>query len=56
VGEFSHTITHRHYRFTVREATADSTPEDARWHTEKQLDQIPLSTIAKKALKLYNAV
>jgi A/G-specific adenine glycosylase len=56
LGEFKHTITHRHYRFAVREATARSVPEGARWYTQKQLDFIPLSTTTKKALKLYNAV
>ncbi len=56
LGEFKHTITHRHYRFAVREATADSTPQGMHWYTEKQLGVIPLSTTTKKALKLYNAV
>jgi A/G-specific adenine glycosylase len=56
VGEFRHTITHRHYRFLVREATAQQIPEGARWCTRRQLDEIPLSTTAKKALRLYNAV
>jgi A/G-specific adenine glycosylase len=56
LGDFRHTITHRHYRFAVREATARSIPEGARWHTQKQLDVIPLSTTTRKALKLYNAV
>jgi A/G-specific adenine glycosylase len=53
LGEFRHTITHRHYRFTVQEATAQRIPKGARWYSEKQLAEIPLSTIAKKALKIY---
>jgi A/G-specific adenine glycosylase len=56
VGEFRHTITHRHYRFTVKEASARSVPAGARWHTDEELGQIPLSTTAKKALRLYNAL
>jgi A/G-specific adenine glycosylase len=56
VGEFTHTITHRHYRFTVREATARQRPKTSRWHTAKRLAEIPLGTTAKKALKLYAAL
>jgi len=56
IGEFTHTITHRHYRFTVREATALGVPKATRWHTEKQLAEIPLSTTARKALRIYNAL
>jgi A/G-specific adenine glycosylase len=55
LGEFAHTITHRHYRFTVREAKARVIPEGARWQPENGLGEIPLSTVARKALKLYNA-
>ncbi len=56
IGEFRHTITHRHYRFSVREGSATVTPAHAKWHSAAQLDQIPLSTIARKALKLYNSL
>jgi A/G-specific adenine glycosylase len=56
VGEFRHTITHRHYRFTVKEAIVQRAPAGSRWHTEKELDQIPLSTTAQKALRIYNAL
>jgi len=56
LGEFRHTITHRHYRFTVKEATTRTTPVDSRWHTIDELKQIPLSTTAKKALRIYNAL
>jgi len=55
LGEFRHTITHRHYRFTVKEAIAGAAPKGARWHTEKELTRIPLSTTARKALRIYNA-
>jgi A/G-specific adenine glycosylase len=56
LGEFRHTITHRHYRFTVKEATARTTPAESRWHPVQELHQIPLSTTAKKALRIYNAL
>ena len=56
LGEFRHTITHRHYRFEVREAGARNIPEGGRWYTQKQLGVVPLSTTTRKALKLYNAV
>jgi len=56
LGEFRHTITHRHYQFTVKEAAACATPAGSRWHTEKELAQIPLSTAARKALRIYNAL
>ncbi len=56
LGEFRHTITHRHYRFIVKEAKARTAPAESRWHTLEQLDQIPLSTTAKKALRIYNGL
>ena len=55
LGEFRHTITHRHYRFTVKEAGAGTASEGSRWHTKKELARIPLSTTARKALRIYNA-
>jgi A/G-specific adenine glycosylase len=56
LGEFLHTITHRHYRFTVKEAKARTAPPESRWHTLEELAKIPLSTTAKKALRIYNAL
>src|SRR6185369_13090750 len=56
LGEFRHTITHRHYRFTVKEATTRTAPAKFRWHTVTDLAKIPLSTTAKKALRIYNAL
>ena len=41
LGEFRHTITHRHYRFTVKEATTRTTPRRSRWHTMKELATNP---------------
>jgi A/G-specific adenine glycosylase len=55
LGDFRHTITHRHYRFTVKEAIMGAAPKGARWHIEKELGRIPLSTTARKALRIYNA-
>ena len=55
LGVFRHTITHRHFRFTVKEAIAVAASKGARWHTEKELARIPLSTTARKALAIYNA-
>jgi A/G-specific adenine glycosylase len=55
LGKFAHTITHRHYRFTVREAIARGTPKGMRWVTERQSGEIPLSTTARKALRVYNS-
>jgi A/G-specific adenine glycosylase len=55
LGEFAHTITHRHYRFTVQEAKTARIPAPCRWYTEKKIQEIPLSTVARKALRLYNA-
>ena len=60
LGEFTHTITHRRYRFTVREGSglslSNGAPKSARWKTRKQLAEIPLSTVARKALRIYNAL
>ncbi len=56
LGEFGHAITHRQYRFTVREANATTRlPENARWEQISDLSQIPFSTISKKALRIYNS-
>jgi A/G-specific adenine glycosylase len=51
VGEFRHTITHRHYRFVVRRAKVKSVFKPLRWVADDRLDEIPLSTTAKKALQ-----
>ncbi len=51
VGEFRHTITFRHYHFIVRQATAGRVSKPLEWFHEKQLNEIPLSTTAKKALR-----
>jgi A/G-specific adenine glycosylase len=50
LGEFRHAITHHRYRFTVHEAVARSTPKGLQWFDCKIIDEIPLSTTAKKGL------
>jgi A/G-specific adenine glycosylase len=55
-GEFRHTITHHHYTFTVlaaaaRRPTGPISPR-FRWFDPAALTGIPLSTTARKALKL----
>jgi A/G-specific adenine glycosylase len=51
-GEFRHTITHHHYTFTVRSATVRSAGPEFRWFEAAELAGIPLSTTARKALRL----
>jgi A/G-specific adenine glycosylase len=54
-GEFRHTITHHQYRWTVREALLRSQPEPSaslRWFDLPELSAIPLTTTARKGLKL----
>jgi A/G-specific adenine glycosylase len=50
LGEFRHAITHHNYRFTVHEAVVRSAPKGFRWVDCKKIDEIPLSTTAKKGL------
>jgi A/G-specific adenine glycosylase len=49
LGTFTHTITYRHYTFTVRKA-AGTAPRGCRWFDERKLGEIPLGTVSKKAL------
>ena len=56
VGEFRHTITHRHYRFIVRRAKVSAVSKPLRWFADEELDEIPLSTTAKKALRCLQEV
>jgi A/G-specific adenine glycosylase len=51
-GAFRHTITHHHYTFTVRSATVRVPGPHFRWFSAEELEAIPLSTAARKALKL----
>jgi A/G-specific adenine glycosylase len=55
-GEFRHTITHHHYTFTVQSASVCAPGTDFRWFSAAELTEIPLSTTARKALKLAGFV
>jgi A/G-specific adenine glycosylase len=55
VGEFRHSITHHRYRITVARAEAKKPPlarGTFAWMDPRQLENVPLSTTARKALKL----
>ena len=58
-GQVRHTITHHHYRFDVLAATtARLSPKGFvfRWFLPGELVEIPLSTIARKGLKLADVI
>ena len=57
IGAIRHTITHHHYTLEVHHATAKS-PADVAfgWFSVAELDTIPFSTTARKALKLAGFV
>jgi A/G-specific adenine glycosylase len=52
LGTFRHSIMNSRYECEVREAVADRIPSAARWWSEARLSEIPLSTTARKALRL----
>jgi A/G-specific adenine glycosylase len=53
VGQFRHTITRHHYRFTVYVLSLRKpAPRGMRWFETADLSEIPLSTTARKALRL----
>jgi adenine-specific DNA glycosylase len=57
IGEFRHTITHHHYTWEVRHASATPPSNPAfRWFTVAQLATVPFSTTARKALKIAGFV
>jgi A/G-specific adenine glycosylase len=57
IGEIRHTITHHHYTLEVHRATARLPDGDGfGWFTIAQLAEIPLSTMARKALHLAGIV
>jgi A/G-specific adenine glycosylase len=56
LGSFRHTITHRHYTFTVSEGNfAAPIGKQFRWVSLGKLNEIPLSTTAKKALRFLES-
>jgi A/G-specific adenine glycosylase len=59
IGEFRHTITHHHYRLTVVAASVRmpvSPCQPFRWFSHHQLVDIPLSTTARKGLRLAGVI
>jgi A/G-specific adenine glycosylase len=52
LGEIRHTITHHRYTFEVMTATARKPGAACRWFAPGELDSVPLSTTARKSLKL----
>jgi A/G-specific adenine glycosylase len=55
VGSFRHTITQHHYTVTVLSGTVLRIPPGFRWR-RAGLDRIPLTTVARKALRLITSV
>jgi A/G-specific adenine glycosylase len=51
IGAFRHAILHRQYCFQVFEGFAQIAPRPMRWFGLRGLDEIPLSTAAKKAMR-----
>jgi A/G-specific adenine glycosylase len=51
LGSFRHSITNSRYVFEVREAKVSVVPKRWEWWAEDRLDEILLSTTAKKGLK-----
>ena len=54
IGEFRHSITYHRYRFTVASVEKTPAPDGAgfRWFQPLEIHRIPLSTTARKALKI----
>jgi A/G-specific adenine glycosylase len=52
VGSFRHSITNHNYVFTVVRATLRSAPSPFEWLEQSRLDEEPLSTTTRKALRL----
>ncbi len=52
LGEIRHTITHHRYTLEVRPARATPAGPMFRWFGPEELDRIPLSTTARKGLRL----
>lgn len=52
LGRFRHTITHHHFTFEVRAATARPSGPGFEWLHPAQASVVPISTTAQKALRL----
>ena len=55
-GQIRHTITHHHYTFDVIAAAASPPNRAFRWFAPFNMSNIPLSTTARKALKLAKII
>jgi len=55
VGSFRHTITHHHYTVTVSHGLSSQRANGFRFWHKKRLDEIPLTTITRKALELLTS-
>jgi A/G-specific adenine glycosylase len=53
LGSFRHTITHHHYTVTVLHGKISHAPAGFEWRRKDVLETIPLTTISKKALRLF---
>src|SRR2546427_500257 len=54
LGSFRHTITHHHYTLSVLSGAVSHIPRGFRWWRLDRMQDIPLSTIARKAIRLLN--
>jgi len=54
LGRFRHSIMNRIVVFTVLSAQVPSAPDGFRWVGRKELEAMPLATVARKALRLGN--
>jgi A/G-specific adenine glycosylase len=52
LGEIRHTITHHHYRFTVAAAIARVPKGPFRWFYAAEMERVPVSSTARKALRI----
>ncbi|MBI2680529.1 MAG: A/G-specific adenine glycosylase [Candidatus Solibacter usitatus] len=53
IGSFRHTITNSRFLFTVMTGSVRRAPKGFMWHLLASLPAIPLSTSARKALRVY---
>jgi len=55
IGTFRHTITNNRFLFTVLAGRVARVPKPCQWHALANLADIPLSTSARKALRVYTS-
>lgn len=55
LGSFRHTITRHHYTITVMTGKISGAPRGFQWRRARQLAQIPLTTVSRKALRLLTS-